>query len=249
MVIMFKKTNTFYFLFVFFVNSILFSIEENINNRISEKDFKPQKEKEIYPVPTLPDEDKGLFVSSNAGVSFDMYGAKAVYRSAVYEAILGYHLSSRFKLGASYQYYAPLHIRGSFLIRDYYTGQSEVKHFKYDVYLQSVALKVYFSPEHPIRWNEFILSPYFSFGTGLGYLEFSQKSPFSYVNSRNFLVKSIRIKRMYLFYPLVMSEGGLTFGTDFFSLTTGIRIGRYQSVVFNTGFFSLVPYLGLQLTF
>lgn len=237
-----RKTLLSSFLFALLFSFQLFSVEAK-TSRLSELDLVGKENKTTYPAPVLSDDSRGPFISSNAGVGFLFDRANSNLKSAVFEAVVGYNLNSIMKLGAAYQYQTPIHVQSTVHEYDYNLGISQARELKYNIQLQSLALKMYFSPEFPLTFNSLMLSPYLSLGVGMSYLELSN------ANETNQVTRPYRVKKAWTAQALMQGEGGVTFGTKQVSVTTGCRLARYQSFEVRNGFFSVAPYAGLQFNF
>lgn len=223
----------------------LFSVEAK--SLVSDFESMSKENKTTYPAPVISDDGRGPFISSNAGVGFLIDRSSSNLKSAVFEAIFGYNLNNIVKLGASYQYQVPIHVRSHYHQFDYNLGISQLRELKYNVQLQSLALKAYLSPEFPVNLKSLTLSPFLSFGLGIGYLEMGGDNAEDATKVKD----QFALKTVWSVNPLFIAEGGLTFGTKLISATTGCRLGRYQTPLsgFRGGFFSVTPYAGLQLNF
>ena len=175
----------------------------------------------------LKKEKSGTLFSTNTGVGFLFEGAKKHISLPTYEAMLGYHLGNSFKIAAAYQYQSAefdMNLKGNA-----YIAGSPLKYdykVKSSVNIQLLAVKFTSAPIYPLRWAIFTLYPYLSVGVGQGW-----------VDVRNV----VNLKR-----TVYLADVGIALGTRLISATAGCK---YNNWSWENKFYSVIPYIGLPLSF
>lgn len=188
----------------------------------------PKKTPPPLPAFRPPKPSSGPLISSNIGYGYLFYGSKNVIRSPVYEALIGYHIGNSLKIAGSYQYQqADFDIR----VKAVTNIGSHAFHFenqmrKTTLALQSFAVRLIAAPSEPGRWSVFKVYPYLSIGVGYGWADLKRMANFK--------------DTVYLF------DLGIAIGANFLSATVGCK---YNSWALSNQLYSLVPYVGVQLSF
>ncbi|MCH9632275.1 MAG: hypothetical protein S4CHLAM6_06060 [Chlamydiae bacterium] len=175
----------------------------------------------------LRKEKSGTLISTNTGIGFLFEGTKNRVSLPTYEAMLGYHLGNFFKVAAAYQYQRAefdMNLKG-----EAYIAGGPLKYdykVKTNVNIQLLAVKFISAPKHPLRWTIFTLYPYLAVGAGQGWVD----------------VKNVvNLKRV-----VYLADIGIALGTRLISATAGCRCNSWS---WENKFYSVIPYIGLQLSF
>lgn len=181
--------------------------------------------KDYNPSKKVESTSRGPFVSSNTGLGFVFFGSSFVEKAPAYEALLGYQIANSLKVALSYQYQnVPLETsyrQDASILQDYIN-----RIFQSGIRLQTGAIKVTSSLPSPFLLGLLRVTPYLSCGTGFGYAELVDV--FGSVES------------------VFIVDMGLALKVKSLSAQVGCK---YNNWSWRGRFFSVIPYVGLQVNF
>lgn len=185
----------------------------------------------VTPLPiTNPEEEYGgAYFSTNAGIGLLYNRRQTITNSPVYEAVAGYHLGTRMKIAASYQYQRSIDMIELPLVQNErgHLVSSRYGYLSgYEMDMQVAALKFFAAPGMSARWGKAAFYPYLSAGIGYGWLNLKEEGIYR--------------------TPVVTADVGMAVGTTLISATAGCKFNGWSV---QSRLYSLIPYIGLQLTF